>query len=112
ASESSYRDAVGQRVLEPLGMQASVWDAPRSGLAPGHHPSPQGGYQPAPSTGTMGALEPAGGLFTTVADLARLASHGLGHASILEGETLAESQLHGETGYGLGWIVTGTPPLG
>ncbi|AKU92672.1 serine hydrolase domain-containing protein [Vulgatibacter incomptus] len=112
ASGMSYRSFVQERVLDPLGMRDSVWDVPSERLAPGFQPSHFGGYERANGTWRMGAMEPAGGLFTTVGDLARFASHGLGHASVLQADTLAASQTADATGYGLGWIVTQEPKVG
>lgn len=117
ASGQEFRSFVQQRVLDPLQMRAAAWDAPAAGLAPGHHPSPRGGYERAATTWRMGAMEPAGGLFTTVRDLAQFAAHGLGHGSLLDRGTLTASQtalleLPGATGIGLGWFVTEVPKLG
>lgn len=111
AGGESYRSFVQERVLDPLGMDASTWDVPAGDLAPGFLPSSRGGYERASGTWRLGAMEPAGGLFTTVRDLAGLASHGLGHGSVLEKGTLAASQT-GPDGYGLGWMVSEVPGLG
>lgn len=117
ATDSTYRDVVQERILDPLGMVDSLWDEPRDNLAPGHHPATRGGYERAPFTWRMGAMEPAGGLFTSVRDLARLAAHGLGHADLLGEAMLAESQTPqvtagGSTGFGLGWVVGESPEFG
>ena len=117
ASGESYRSFVQRRIFDPLGMSASVWDPPSAGLAPGHVPAGRGGYERATATSRMGAAEPAGGLFTSVADLARFAAFGLGHASILGAESLAESQTpehpsFESSAFALGWVVSKLPAAG
>jgi CubicO group peptidase (beta-lactamase class C family) len=58
ASGEPYRDHVTRKILGPLGMKSTVWDAPASVKA----------------DAVLGAAEPAGGLWTTVDDAARLAA--------------------------------------
>jgi len=59
------QDVVRERLLEPLGMTATTWEAPDAAVA-GFRVD--GGDEPLLGDG---AIAPMGGLFTTVADLAR-----------------------------------------
>ncbi len=61
-SGQPYRDYVTTRILAPLGMRATTWDPP-----PG-----------VKADTALGAAEPAGGLWSTVDDAARLVSFELG----------------------------------
>jgi CubicO group peptidase (beta-lactamase class C family) len=83
ASGQPYESFVKERVLAPLGMNASVFDTPASGAAPGHYPYPFGGYTPSGEMWRLGAINPAGGLYSSVQDLVGLVRHGLGRASVL-----------------------------
>jgi CubicO group peptidase (beta-lactamase class C family) len=67
-----YRDAVAGRLLDPLGMTSTGFD--HTVLAPdrraaGHRPEGSG-WEPVPQD-PYGSFAPMGGLFSTVADLAR-----------------------------------------
>jgi CubicO group peptidase (beta-lactamase class C family) len=67
-----YADVVTRRLLEPLGMRSSVFqaeDVPRSRLAQGYRPDPGGGWVEVPFAG-HGSYAPMGGLFSSVGDLA------------------------------------------
>ncbi|HET9654614.1 MAG TPA: serine hydrolase domain-containing protein [Kineosporiaceae bacterium] len=69
---AAYRDVVTARLLTPLGMSCTGFDAavlPARELATGHRVG-DGGWQPVPYD-PYGAFAPMGGLFSTVADLAR-----------------------------------------
>lgn len=113
ASGTSYRAYVQAEVFDPLGMKDSVWDPPHERLAPGHQPAWQGGYERIASTPIFGIQESAGGLFTTLRDLGRFASLGLGHGGVLDAATLALAQKPlGASGHGLGWLVVENPALG
>ncbi len=69
---SGYRDHVQARLLEPLALGSTGFDAtavPRSRLAPGHRLRADGVAVPEPLAGP-GAFSPMGGLLSTVRDLA------------------------------------------
>jgi CubicO group peptidase (beta-lactamase class C family) len=69
---SSYRGVVTQRLLEPLGMTSTGFDetaVPVPRRATGHRRD-DGGWRPVRND-PCGAFAPMGGLFSTVADLAR-----------------------------------------
>jgi CubicO group peptidase (beta-lactamase class C family) len=69
---ASYRDAVAARLLDPLGMISTGFDAdvlPAGRLAAGHRRG-ETGWQLVPYD-PYGAFAPMGGLFSTVEDLAR-----------------------------------------
>jgi CubicO group peptidase (beta-lactamase class C family) len=71
-SGASYRDFVTSRLLEPLGMASTGYDAsvlPATQLATGHRLGDDG-WRPVPYD-PHGAFAPMGGLFSTVRDLAR-----------------------------------------
>jgi CubicO group peptidase (beta-lactamase class C family) len=74
AAGRPYRDVVTERLLAPLGMRSTVFEAhevPAADLAHGYRPAPSGrGWEPVPFAG-YGAFAPMGGLFSTVRDLAR-----------------------------------------
>jgi CubicO group peptidase (beta-lactamase class C family) len=78
ASGQPYREYVHRAILAPLGMSGTAWDA--TGVSPerlatGHDK----GGQPVDTSQhwRLGALEGAGGLYSTVTDLARLTAHQL-----------------------------------
>lgn len=73
AAKAPFHDVVTARILKPLGMTATVWDheAVASGrLAPAHQPGPQG---PMPNTkpARLGAGDGAGGIYSSVRDMAK-----------------------------------------
>ncbi|MGK3982861.1 serine hydrolase domain-containing protein [Sorangium sp. So ce136] len=75
ASGRRYRDYVSQTILAPLGMSSSVWDdsaVPPGRMATGHVKK-DGKLKPA-SHWRFGASEAAGGLYSSVRDMARYAS--------------------------------------
>jgi CubicO group peptidase (beta-lactamase class C family) len=69
ASGMAYKDFVRSRLMVPLGMTRSGYDAPEEGLAPGYRRAP-GGWAEVPVM-PYGAFAPMGGVFTTINDLAR-----------------------------------------
>jgi len=116
-SGQRYTDYVRGAIFEPLGMTDSTFAA-ADATAPAMPymaflgiPIPMGHYE----IGSLGA----GGLRTTLTDLAQLASAlmnggACGGVQILEPESVAEMQsiqaigsADGATGYGLGWMVFG-----
>lgn len=72
ASGVSCRDFVTARILRPLGMTSSGWDvdAPSARSTTGYAPKADGSLAPAPPW-RFGAMDPAGGLSSTVRDMAR-----------------------------------------
>lgn len=119
AAHQPYRAYVLDQLLRPLGMQQSGFGL-REGpdLATGYIPTPDG-QPPLPVPHfEEGALEPAGGLYTSVEDMARLLSLqfvvGPAHApQILSGATIREMHAPAwldptwERGIGLGWWLRG-----
>ena len=77
AAGGSYSDAVQTRLLEPLGLEATSFDEP-PGAAPGHVQAGETGHLPAPTHEYRTSRRPAGGLWSTVADLLRFAEHQFG----------------------------------
>ena len=116
-----YRRVVETRLLEPLGLTGTGFDASvrsAGGAVPGYRPTPDG-WQRLPFSGP-GAFSPIGGLFSTVSDLARwcgvLAQ--AGDAAGLLPRGITERMQHPETpvlgdphaagpwqAYGLGLVV-------
>jgi CubicO group peptidase (beta-lactamase class C family) len=73
AARAPLRDVVNRRVLAPLGMTATVWraeDVPPARLATAYAPGPTGAPAPTPAW-MLGATEGAGGLYSSVRDMAR-----------------------------------------
>ena len=71
----AYRDYVSREIFAPLGMSASYWaeaDVPRGRLATAYVPGPSGS-QKVPHW-RLGASEAAGGIYTSLRDLARYAA--------------------------------------
>jgi CubicO group peptidase (beta-lactamase class C family) len=67
---TAYVDAVRDRILAPLGMRSTTFDAQAAtGRMTGMHPTASGPVEH--SEGPPGAFSPMGGLWSTVADLAR-----------------------------------------
>ena len=73
----SYSDAVRERLLEPLGLEATSFDEP-GGAAPGHVQTGDTGHRPAPPAEYRASRRAAGGLWSTVSDLLRFGEHQLG----------------------------------
>src|SRR3954468_12010736 len=72
AGGAPYREVITRRLLEPLGLTSTVFDAsqvPPEGLAAGHVRRATG-WKPVPFD-PHGAFAPMGGLFSSVRDLAR-----------------------------------------
>jgi CubicO group peptidase (beta-lactamase class C family) len=70
-----YRDYVTREILNPLGMRSSVWspdDVPPGRLATAYAAGPEG--QKKIGLWRLGASESAGGLFSTLRDMARYAA--------------------------------------
>ena len=77
AAGVSFSDAVRERLLEPLGLEHTAFEEPR-GATTGHLQEGATGHRPAPASGYPEQRRPAGGLWSTVGDLLRFATHQLG----------------------------------
>jgi CubicO group peptidase (beta-lactamase class C family) len=72
AGKSSYHDIVEQKIWKPLGMSSTSWDHTAAGarLAPAYDDGPKGRVvKPVPAR--LGAVDGAGGIFSSVRDMAR-----------------------------------------
>lgn len=111
----SYEDAMQERLFDPLGMK-SVWrrEDVKGPLALGHI---VGGKKVTvdPPHWRLGAMEPAGGLYTSLDDLFRFARFGLAGpesgdvplslASLRDAQTVHDGS-HGRQGTGWIWVIT------
>jgi CubicO group peptidase (beta-lactamase class C family) len=73
AAHTTLREVVGRHILVPAGMTATTWDhgaVPEGRLATGYALGPQGEPQPVDDP-SLGAAEGAGGLYSSVRDMAR-----------------------------------------
>jgi CubicO group peptidase (beta-lactamase class C family) len=108
ACRSSFADAMGARILRPLGLTATGYDEPRA-PARGHVQEGESGHRAVPVDAYPVARRPSGGLWSTVDDLLAFAMHQLGGPGPLGDEARAamrepQSEALGG-GYGLGWWV-------
>ena len=108
ACRSSFTDAMGARILAPLGLTATGYGEPRA-PARGHVQEGETGHRAVPVDAYPVARRPSGGLWSTVGDLLAFAAHQLGGPGPLGEEARAamrepQSQALGG-GYGLGWWV-------
>jgi CubicO group peptidase (beta-lactamase class C family) len=118
---TSYESFVTERLLHPLGMNATVWDethVAEGRLAAGHR---RVGDKLVPATkqSKLGAYSPAGGLYSSVEDLAKWVAFQLAawpprsdpDTGPLTRKTVRESQLtfgparSGRATFGAGWII-------
>lgn len=119
ASGRPYRDYVDRTLLEPLGMSATRWERgayPEEQLFPGYVRG-EGGFELPDSYWVLGAIEPAGGLYSTVGDMARFVAFQLDPAAapgVLAADSVAESHRRAMPGspMGLGWVVSADAELG
>ena len=73
AARAPYHDVVAARILKPLGMTATAWDhaeVPADKLAPAHVPGPKGPTTN-PKPARLGAADGAGGIYSSVRDMAK-----------------------------------------
>lgn len=79
AAKTSLHDLIASRITKPLGMTATAWDhtqVPAAKLAPAYQPGPKG---PAPRTPSrIGAIDGAGGIYSSVRDMAKYVALQLG----------------------------------
>ena len=73
----SYSDALRERLLEPLGLECTSFEEPPD-AAPGHVQKGATGHHRSPDAHYLESRRAAGGLWSTVGDLLRFASHQLG----------------------------------
>ena len=128
ASGEPARDFITQRILAPLGMRQTFWDqsaVPADKLAAGHAKT-EGKYQPVGPHWRLGAAEAMGGLYSSVADLARFASYEMTawparsdrDPGPIRRSSLRESQLSaglvrpGKQAFGVNWVVMADGTLG
>lgn len=73
AAKAPFHDVVASRLWKPLGMTATVWDqadVPAGKLAPAFTPGPNG-PAPKPALARLGAVDGAGGIYSSVRDMAK-----------------------------------------
>lgn len=95
-----------ERVLAPLGMDATGFDLPRTGAAAGH--GPEG--EPRPAWVLPETMQGAGGLRGPVGDLLRLVAASLRPSDTPVGRALREAQRarcpwSDDAGMGMGWVT-------
>jgi CubicO group peptidase (beta-lactamase class C family) len=111
-AKESYRDMIEGALFEPLKMTESTWDKPTEKLAKGHWLTATG-WGPGGPHWRLGAAEPAGGLYSTVSDVARFLSFEARAESeldtldtVLSRASLKESQTaSGVSYFGVNWAV-------
>lgn len=118
---TTYENFVTERLLRPLGMSATVWDeahVAEGRLAAGHRRADDK-LVPATKQWQLGAYSPAGGLYSSIEDMAKWVSFQLGawpprsdpDTGPLPRKTVRESQLtfgparSGRASFGVGWVV-------
>jgi CubicO group peptidase (beta-lactamase class C family) len=125
ASGESYRSYMQRHLFSPLGMTSTGWTPPATGLAVGHLKK-SGAYVPAPGSWRFGAAEAAGGIYTTLQDLARFVSFELGawpprdapddgpvrRATVRESQLVAGFGRAGGGAFGVDWMVAEDARLG
>jgi CubicO group peptidase (beta-lactamase class C family) len=109
ACGTSFEEAMATRVLDPLALQATGFEAERP--AQGHEQTVPGGDEHRPVDREFPrARRPSGGLWSSVADLLRFGSHHLGAPGPLGAAAIAELQRPYIAGpgfrSGLGWFLT------
>jgi CubicO group peptidase (beta-lactamase class C family) len=105
---TSFEEAMGARVLEPLGLASTAFEA--LDAARGHDQVAPGADEHAPAEVRYPRVRRAGGgLFSSVPDLLRFAAHQLGGPGPLAQESLAELRRPLSSGpgfrYGMGWFL-------
>jgi CubicO group peptidase (beta-lactamase class C family) len=109
ACGTSYEEAMQARVLDPLALDNTGYDA--DGGVSGHNPVAPGRDEHRRASAVYPrARRPSGGLWSTVADLLRFAAHHLGASGPLTPASVAELQRPASSGpgfrHGLGWFLT------
>lgn len=128
ASGEPARDFITRRILAPLGMRRTYWDeaaVPAEKLAAGHA-KVFGRYLPAGPHWRLGAAEGMGGLYSSVADLARFVSYEMTawparsdrdpgpirRSSLRESQLTAGLARPGKQAFGINWVVLNDSSLG
>jgi CubicO group peptidase (beta-lactamase class C family) len=109
AAGTSFEEAMTNRVLEPLELRATGFEAERA--AQGHELTAPGGDEHRPVEWEFPrARRPSGGLWSSVEDLLRFGAHHLGAPGPLGAAAIAELQRPYIAGpgfrSGLGWFLT------
>ena len=109
ACETTFEDAMHARVLEPLGLESTGYDAEHP--VPGHNQVVPGGDEHERVEDNYPRVRrPSGGLWSSVDDLLRFAGHHLGGPGPLTAASVRELQrsLVAGPGFeqGLGWSLT------
>ena len=101
-----FEEAMASRILEPLGLSASGYEEPAA-PARGHVQEGETGHRAVSVDAYPVARWPSGGLWSTVGDLLRFATHHLGGPGPLSDEQRAVMRVPRSEalggGYGLGW---------
>lgn len=108
----TYRDMIEGALFQPLAMSESTWDKPTDKTAKGFDLTATG-YKTGGPHWRLGAAEPAGGLYSTIADMARFLSFESRAESTLDGfdailsrASLRESMTKGSIGnFGVNWAI-------
>jgi CubicO group peptidase (beta-lactamase class C family) len=119
----SYEDYIAERIFRPLGMRHSTgrfWEGPSRGMVQGYRESLDG--SPLPRPAALGRAHTGSGMIlSTARDAARFVQAILaggvapdgtrilseaGARELLRPQQKAESELGGETMYGLGWEIS------
>jgi len=122
ASGEQYRLYMQRHVFDPLGMSSTAFDPaglPPGSLAVGYEREGDGPYHPIAKQRDGGAMEPCGGVYSTVADLAKYAAFELGAwwnrgSEVLSARSRIESQtptampLSAGPIVGVNWFVSGS----
>ncbi|MEO5731544.1 MAG: serine hydrolase domain-containing protein [Byssovorax sp.] len=128
ASGEPARDFITRRILAPLGMRQTSWDqaaVPGDKLAVGHA-RVRGRYEPVAAHWRLGAAEGMGGLYSSVADLARFVSYEMTawparsdrdpgpirRSSLRESQLTAGLARPGKQAFGVNWVVLNDSSLG
>jgi CubicO group peptidase (beta-lactamase class C family) len=108
ACGTSFEQAMRERILEPLRLDATGYDEP-PGPARGHVQEGETGHRVVAVDAYPTARRPSGGLWSTVEDVLRFAAHHLGGRGPLAEDVRAAMREPQSTalgaGYGLGWWV-------
>lgn len=88
AAGVSFSEAMRDRLLGPLGLEATGFEEPAD-AAPGHVQEGAKGHRRAPPPDYPEARRPSGGIWSTVGDLLRWAEHQLGRDGPLSAAQLA-----------------------
>ncbi len=100
AAGSSFEEAMRQRVLSPLRLEATGYEEPQA-AARGHVQAGESGHRVVPDDSYPVSRRPSGGLWSTVRDLLRFGAHHLASGSELHEPQVAALGGH----YALGWWV-------